>query len=359
MNEDLSGYHLLKERLQKSIPLIEDMLKNPPQKKKFPQTPVFYTCGVGSSESHARFFNYLVNAYTRAKSVFVPLSRYVSPLDRPFHKATLVVISQGISPNTLLALKEHHRFEHTILFTATKLDTPSKKAFSQKAAILKELIEAKATIVTFPIENEYELLIRVIGPLCAYLAILQFVSVHLQPNLPFCSTDKLIKSLEASYQKTFDVTCGQKAFSLEQGSYILASNPLCEFSQNLCYKVLEGLFLPLPHLCDVISFAHGPFQQLTLKPYPVFFLDQGTPTDHFLFHKTEPLFQAAKVPYWRIFSHLPTPWSILEFEVIFNAFILKNFHHYCPNQKNWPGKNLDASLYNLSDPVPLKFRVKE
>jgi len=349
--EEPLGHRLLESRIERCASIIESLIELP-VRPRLPHIPQhFVITGIGSSEAHARFFVNLINEYSTATAHFAPISSFLNSAKIEYKQSTLVVISQGICPNAMLPLNQSHEFEHTVLFTAVTETGAIESGSKDKIRILKKLYAENQTIINFPIEHEDNLLLRVIGPIAGYLAIIQFINLHWPDAIPSCPYKDLLNAIHQAKEKVPPSLIEEFPKDIKSGSILLAQSPLSQYIHNLSSKFIEGLFVSQPHIIDYLSFAHGPFQQWTVNPIPVIIFDSGTSTENILYEQITPLLKVTESSVWRIISDLPPPWSILEFEAIINQFILQVIKNTNINLRNWPGKDQDKSLYNIQDPI--------
>lgn len=334
---DPLGHILLQTRLHQSITELDILLKQSISPPKHPLASSILTTGIGSSEAHARFFSYLINQYTYSTSEFTPIaSFYHSPTKNKSvaKPSTLALFSQGLSPNASLPLKHQDRFQATLLFTACEKLPP---------------LVPQTTVIQFPIPNEFQSFLRIIGPLCAYLAAIQAILTYFPKNtLPAIPNNffEILQNTEERLPPSLDPFLNIPT----SGCSILASPPLSLYANNLSLKFLEGVFSPPPPVYDLLSFAHGPFQQLVKNPQPLIILTSNSPDDKELLKHVTPLLENIKAPHWILLATLPHPWSIFEFECILNHFVFKLIQMLKINQRRWPGQHLDSPLYNLNQP---------
>lgn len=347
------GHELLKARLEQCPALIAGML-NHPLKLSCGRTfdsAHFVVAGTGSSEAHAKFFVYLINHYTRACAEFKWLSAFSEKSIQETQDKTLVIFSQGLSPNAHMALARSPQFRHTVLFTSTTIESASKVGKLVWVEILQRLLDGGNEVVYFPIEDEYTVLIRLIGPLTGYLACLQFLE-HFSPGyLPGCDATRLLASLENAGLQAADAP--NKAILAEghKGIHLLGSAPFSEFGQNLAYKFLEGLYWPMPALWDYLQFSHGPFQQWQIDKRPIIILHGNTCTEEDYLERTLKMLRPQPDPLWIIKSDLPICYRILQYEMVLNHFLIQALSELKVNQIDWPGKELDGPLYEVSQPL--------
>ena len=330
---DPLGHKLLEERIQACGSVIAGMLETPSSSRMPEIFKEYIVTGIGSSQAHARYFEDLINRYTSARARYVPFSAFLKD-NLSFDKdSTLVVFSQGLSPNAYIALRREDEFKHTVIFTAKEV-IPSKKQ----------------TVVKIPVKDEYQLLVRVIGPMVGYLSVIQFINENWPNSIPEVSKEELLLAINKADQKVRNMAISDNDLEgLKQGPIILTHEPINEYGQNLAFKLLEGPFLPMPGVVEYLDFSHGPFQQLVSSPRGVILLRSKSKTDEYLYAKLKSLLERSRAPVWEVYSSLPSPWSILEFEAVLNHFMLKVIKEFKVNQRDWPGKGEDGSLYCIKE----------
>ncbi len=335
-SEDPLGHKYFETLLSQCPATLQTMVEQPIMTTLPLVTENFTVTGIGSSEAHARFFVHLINHYTESKAYFLPLiSFYKTDLKRK-KDTSLVVFTQGMSPNAHIAINRRQLFQHLILFTGQTL---------QSNEVLKILYQERQTIIELPAQHEKGLLIRILGPLCGYLSILQFINHNWDNIIPPCNKDlsEVLFQTQNKGKSNSDYFLSNNPKNI----ILLLGSPLCEYSQNLAYKFLEGLFLPLPTSVDYLSFAHGTFQQWINDPKLIIFFTQNSSADIELYRRAYSMVEEAKSKTIEISSELTPPWNIFEYEMILNHLILAGIKKFDINQRNWPGKNLDYVIYSL------------
>eukprot|EP00762_Andalucia_godoyi_P003880 ANDGO_08555.mRNA.1 hypothetical protein len=379
------GHALLRERLAESASQVLDMLRtfDPKSVELCPnlrrlllsneaQSGMrFVVTGTGSSEAHGRYLVHLINRFVSGSThtdgvsrvyaaEFVPLSTFCleGAANSNSANAVLVVISQGISANARIALKQRCHFRHCVLFTSTTDRTAAPP--TAKGALLLALHEearssGRADVVLFPKEDEYVLLIRLIGPLAGYMRVLQFaqgvfgeISNITTAHFPTFSSDMLTEAWSRS-ERACQQLVQDMPFSdlIARGIQLIVPNDVIPYCQNLQFKFLEGLYTPFPPVWDPMSFAHGPFQQAErysrdLQPFRLFL--HGTCGSHSSLAERLRQMVPSLV---QVASDLPAPYRIFEFEFILNRYIAQACESLQINQMDWPGKGLDGPLYLL------------
>lgn len=283
----------------------------------------FVVTGLGTSEAHARYLVWLLEraCASRVTASFVALSSFVTgdaPLDA---NATLVVFSQGISPNAQLALRSATGFRHVVVFTSTSVDDERSAGREERAALLSELQARGADFVRFPLLSEYTTLVRVIGPAAGFLAGHRFVAAltsgsaaPLSRITPAEVTNMV--TLRAPTALLHAMRADTPAF--EGGFVLVAPSPLAGFAQNLSFKFMEGLYWRCPQIVELLSFAHGPFQQLCLRPRPVVILQTGVLGELELVERCVSILRAAGLAGFVVRVNAAPALAVLGFEAIFN-----------------------------------------
>tara|TARA_B100001248_G_scaffold262395_1_gene258112 strand:- start:51327 stop:52337 length:1011 start_codon:yes stop_codon:yes gene_type:complete len=330
--EDPLGHQCLLERIGSITEKAAILLKDPVSiRPTHPDAPIIVT-GVGSSQAHAQYLAYLINQYTSTTAVALPLVSFTKKLPPSTNEHTLIVFSQGLSSNARIALKHCNAFKETFLITAQSSPTQD--------------LAPEIKPIHIPCDEEKGLLIRTIGPFLGFLASLQLVEYVWPGAIPSCTEETLLEALKTTPQKSQAL---QKELSLEAcqaGCTFLTTPGLALSCYNLGFKFLEGLFLPMPAIWDILTFTHGPFQQLRQHPGPILSLT-GNQKDNMLFQKAETMITACSTTHAQLQATLSSPWSILEYEMILNHWLLGELKKSSIDQKNWPGKGEDAKLYDI------------
>lgn len=347
---DPLGHELLAQRLRAVEPLLLSMLERPLERVSAHTltSRSFLVTGTGSSEAHARFLVHLLNRRARRPAEFIPLSAFVDmPAD--FGRGrTLVVISQGISPNAQVAIQRAGDFDHAVMFTSTTTGGAEAAGKHERAALVRRLEAQGVEFVRSPLEEEYSTLIRFIGPLAVYVSAWQFARCLAAELLPPLEPATLAKLLRARAPETAVARFIREADAFRRGFYLIAGAPLCEFAHNLAYKFLEGLYWSAPVIWDYLQFAHGPFQEVTLQPRPVVILEGPGSTEAELATRTRRMLESAHVPCIDLKSTAAGPLAIFEYEALFNDLVHQLVRHFHIDQRNWPSKGKDDPLYGFA-----------
>ncbi len=297
------------------------------------------TSGIGSSEAHARLLAHLVAEHTRRPARFLPPSALLTPA--PACAAdTLVVFSQGLSPNAQLVLAHAQRWRQVVLATAVT-----------DAARLAPLRARGVVLVHFAGEDEYGTLVRVTGPLTGSLCALALArALGAAVDVPAAA---LAAALTAAPHAVAGVTPAMLAAPLA----FVTSGAYGELITNLRLKVLEGMLRPLPPAWDLLHLAHGPFQQAVAAPATFLALTRpDAPHDEPLLARFESMLEPARHALVRLRASLPAPLALLEHEMQLDVLLLRDLEARGVDQVRWPGRGRDGALYQLASP-PLARRL--
>jgi hypothetical protein len=189
------------------------------------------TTGIGGSEAPARLLaETLLSRGVPAR--FLPLS--VFALDPPSGES-LVVFSQGLSPNARLSIAAAPRFSSRYVMTSV---APSG------GNALDAFLEAGFTPVLVPPREERGLLVRVVGPVVAALVALRWGGVE-------------ITGAEAA--EAYRRGRARHGAVIEPSAMVLAGVST-EGAHLFRWRVLETLLIGDLPTWDVLQIAHGPLQ---------------------------------------------------------------------------------------------------
>ena len=186
--------------------------------------------GIGSSEAHARLLAHLVAERTGRRARFVPASALLAPGAAPAAD-TLVVFSQGLSPNARLVLA------HVARWRQRRARDGGHRRRSPGAAARPR----RDVVVSFAGEDEYGTLVRVTGPLAGYLCAIRLARAFGVPvDVP---AERIEPALAAAFAAARRVAA---AALWRRRSRSSCRGPTASWSTNLRLKVLEGMLRPLP-----------------------------------------------------------------------------------------------------------------
>ncbi|MGA0333605.1 MAG: hypothetical protein ACO3N7_08310 [Kiritimatiellia bacterium] len=302
--------------------------------------------GVGSSEAAAR---YLVQLCNRAgiPAEFQPLSFFYGQISLPPENPPyLALFSQGLSPNAGIVLEQRQPFAGTLLFTASTPEGQRRAGKPGRAACLEMLTAEGSTLILHPLENEYEILPRFVGPLCAMFAVALFMEQAAPGSL---GGPAMLNSVPDCVERVELPPLPEWVEDLQPGLSFWFTQTVSQYAQNLSCKLLETLFLPPPTLGDLLAFSHGAFQLSMLRPSPHWIFCTRDPVEQQLLNKLLPLYNRTGT-YKIIESPLPAPLSVFYFEAYLNQLLLQALEGSGVNLIQWPGKGMDGEGYGLCSP---------
>lgn len=343
------GHEILKERIESIPDHLRSALQAPaPDVEALKAASSIVTTGLGSSEAAARYLTSLLNRNGRMRAEFIPHSVFYGELPSYEERPHLVLFTQGLSPNAEIVFAQRHHFSGLTLVTASTEEGQEQAGKPNRVKLLRDILAGGNAIIRHPIENEYEILPRVIGPICAELTCLRMASAVLgAKTLPLPGEDALITPLEESFLPSHELD--DWATELLEGVDFFFTNRESTYAHNLSCKVLETTFRPLPRLYDAFHYAHGPFQadRLTSARKWIFTGPEAAASD--LFGKLSPLFERTG-PTRITRSPLAEPYSLFYYEQFLNTVVLRAAEIAKVNLINWPGKGEDSEGYSLSQP---------
>lgn len=346
---DPLGHELLARRLASIPSVLAGMLAAPPMELR-PATLAsrrFVVTGTGSSEAHARYLAMLLNLHTDCAASYLPLSGFTVAEPAAFADKTLVVFSQGVSPNARIALNRRGDFAHCVLFTATTPATALAAGKADRAALLGRLIDDGGELVEFPLAEEYTTLIRFVGPMAGYLAALRFAARFAGCRFAGPDAASILPLLETKPPEDLRAAMIGLPSAFSQGFNLVTAAPISDYAQNLACKFMEGVFWPCPPISDFLQFAHGPFQQMNAHPKPVVILQGGSSAEADMVDRSVRMLRDAGLGAFVIRVDAPSLYSIFGFEAALNALVFDVMRHLRVDQVNWPGKGRDDLLYGF------------
>jgi hypothetical protein len=352
ISNDPLGHELIEQRLAQIPSLLVQMLEETPVTLSSTTRTAqsFILTGIGSSEAHARYLTLLLNIYTNCQALFIDFIGLMKMQNMFTSDQVLILVSQGLSPNAQMVLKYGQEyFSHVILFTSMN----KEQLMTKYQWIHIEKIE----IIQFPLYDEYVTLIRIIGPICAFLATILFIQNLTNKQLievDYLREICITKSSSHSLLRQVMIDDYQQQFS-HGPFYLIVSSPLNNVCQNLCYKFIEGVYWTSPIICDYLQFAHGPFQQIrsiTIRSSAILcIVDKSNPFDIELERRLRQMVNEHDLIniYTLDLSSSSSSiiYSIFELEMKFNRIILEIMCANGCDQIHWPGKGQDQPLYSF------------
>lgn len=346
---DPLGHDLLAARLAAIPGILADMIARGPAPLR-PATLAsrrFIVTGTGSSEAHARYLTMLLNLHTDRAAAYLPLSGFTTAEPASFTGATLVVFSQGVSPNAQIALRRRGDFAHCVLFTATTPAAALAAGKPDRAALLQGILDSGGELVEFPLAEEYTTLIRFVGPLAGYLAALHFAASLAGSRVRPPTHAELLPLLDAPPPP--DLLAAMKGLpsAFSAGFNLVTAAPISDYAQNLACKFMEGVYWSCPPISDFLQFAHGPFQQMNAHPKPVVILQGGSAMESEMVDRSVRMLREVGLDAFVLRVDAGPLLAIFGFEAALNALVFEVMKHLRVDQINWPGKGRDDLLYGF------------
>lgn len=339
MKEDRFGLSLLRERMDSIPSLIErynfSLCSLPDLSGKI------LISGVGSSEAHARFLQYWLTELLQLNAQFVSFELLLRSLPNPSAgEGSLVIFSQGLSAQARRVLETRNRYSSCTLFTSCTSAGLEQAGKHEVAELLRKLQDEKTALVTYPLESEFQVLMRVVGPFFGFYAVSTLLRA-MRAKIPAPPTSDLLAALQRAR------TAAAEMPRLPEAVGIVVSSPDSLYSQNLGFKLLEGCYFP-PIFCgDFLHFPHGPFQCAVKRKAHLLLLSGGDEFERSLQARCGEMLESAGLTFTRFTSVLPPILRMLEYEMFLNEIVLREIKLRKINQREWPGKGLDGPLYNL------------
>ena len=111
-------------------------------------TTGFVVTGVGSSAAHARLIAHALDAGLGVRARFKSVGAFLEAGPVGESRDVLIVVSQGLSPNARIALRDRERWAGVVLLTATTVEGARRVGRDDEAALLLELGRAGVRVKT-------------------------------------------------------------------------------------------------------------------------------------------------------------------------------------------------------------------
>jgi len=333
------GHDLLAERIDQAGPVLLEYLGSETHiGKGWSRDHHYWTTGVGSSEAHARF---LASRIRRAggSAGFIGYAEWLAGGEKPGREGELLVFSQGLSANAMLVMDHRGGADSTTLFTAETTDALRKRGKDKRADWLTKGLANGLTVVNFPLQNEYEILLRVIGPLAGYAAALKW----LRAEAPVSRLESAFRRIEA-LSASGDVE--EWVDTWLSGAEVLLLDATLDYFQNLAYKRMEGIFREATVFREAFQFGHGPFQLAVESPRPQWILGPEGEAEAELRKRVGKLCKRRQLRCLNWSPILEAPYSIFEYEMFSNRILAAAIRRTPADQRHWPGQGEDGELYD-------------
>lgn len=344
---DALGHDVMGRRAAEAWPLARALLLEPPGPEWRPGHGGVIATGVGSSEAHARYLVGLLRQHASVPAWFEPLSAFLDPgFPGPATAGrTLVVFSQGLAANAQVALERRRDFASVVVMTSATVEGQDRAGRTERAAILRRLAAEGSRVERFPLEDEYAILVRLIGPLCGFAAAWRLASCVKGHSLG--PARDLVEQLDAwaagpwSHRMLAGI---EEALEAHRAGFVVATGPgLGGCAENVVAKFVEGLYWRGPRVVDLLGLAHGPLQQLVAAPEPAWVLG-----DDALARRAESVLAGAGLRARRVPMPGAADVAPLAAELLLNPVLVGLARRLGVDQVNWPGKGMDGGLYGIS-----------
>lgn len=270
--------------------------------------------GVGASAGPARLFAWLLAHRMRLCARFVPLSAFVAepaPSGR-----TLVLVSQGLSPNACLALRHASRFERVLVLTSTR------PANAGPGVLLAEVQARGGAVVVLPPEEEDGMLLRVIGPAMAALAVCAIVESARGAGDLRSIASALPRVLATAAERALAASAHLRSEALDGPCAFVSTGVDPATLQAHRWKWLEGLRAGEPFGWDLIEIAHGPIQS-AWRPMPFLVLASADGAADGLLDRLDRVLAPGGHPRAVLRSELRFPFSFADHDAQLDALLLR------------------------------------
>ena len=299
--------------------------------------------GVGASAGPARLFAWLIAHRLRRVARFVPLSAFALPV--PPEGRTLVIVSQGISPNARLALRHARSFERVLVLTS------ARPANTGPGQILADVQAAGGTVIVLPPSEENGTFLRVVGPAVAALAA--------------CLIVERVRSTGGGEERgTLARRLGSALASAGERALAAASHVESALFDGPCamvsvgvdpavlqahrWKWLEGLRVPEPFGWDLLEIAHGPIQSAACPmPFVVLAGASAEPAEEDLVERLGRVIAPGGHALVVLRSALAEPFSFVDHDAQLDALLLRVLAERPRDLRSSASVGPDQPIYGL------------
>lgn len=290
--------------------------------------------GAGGSEGPARLLAELLVAEVGLAAVFRPPSAFLESSGPRPH--SVCVISQHLSPHAAMALDRSAGSPLRVLVSAETAPSPEVRVIRHG-----------------PGRREDLLLPRVLGPELATLTVLRWIAaLHREAHgaLPdwAAAFERVPAAAAAALERAEQaVAAAMQGPGLDGKALVLiATGELgSAAASGLAGRTAEALLRADATVFDVCAFAHGPFQ--SLYDAPMFILALEGPKSTAAFDRLALLPRPELHRLVRLPVTLPAPLCWLEHGAALAAVARSELRRRPRDLISWPGKGVDAPLYDL------------
>ncbi len=294
---------------------------------------VFCT-GIGASEGPARLLASLLPS-----ARFVPLSAFLLGDHRALLSsgAVLVLFSQKLSPNARMALDAATRFSRTVVVCGTD------RSLEQRL----ETFPTTTSVVRHEPDDESGFLLRVTGPAVAS-AVAMSLAALVTGGQTRADIEERLRQCAETMQRRLRTPLGHIDLVQKPPAFLVSGMDGAERAHVLRWTLLECPDLADPLQWDLLSFAHGPYQNVYAKPHTLFipYATSDMAVCSLLDRLLDMLKQTPHT-FFELPSELHRPWSVLEHLACIHRLVLDHVTKNPRDLRTWPGQGLDGPIYDL------------
>lgn len=287
--------------------------------------------GIGASEAVTRSLEPWFRHELRIRVTQVPLSAFIAD-DVTMQGQTLVLLSQGLSPNATLALARVREFQQALLITS----------LPAADARLDDWRAGGGLVWTLPPAEERELLVRVEGPMAAAFALARLGLEGVGRELP-AVLHALPGAVGAAQAKGFALA---ERWPLEhRRAPLVATGWYAHCLELIAWTWMEAWWTEPPPAFDVLQLAHGPWQQRFHEsgPWLCFTRPDDAPG---LWPRLERMLPERQ-SLLRVEASLPGTLALFEHLGFVQGLLAGVLRRDPKDLTQWPGKCTDGPLYEL------------
>jgi len=322
------------------------------------------TTGVGTSEGHARHLAELAAGYCDQPARFASTGSLSAGAPPGASADWLIVFSQGLSANARFALTDVGAWGRVFLVTGLHRGLSEEEGLSAEKRAWLDVLESRGvTLLDLGCGAEYGALLRVMGARAGYViawGVLRSLAERRLADAGAVVVDprKLRAAQEGAAAAAARVFADESSlvdfFDSERTLLIVGEAGVLEFAEQLTLKLAEGMLRPQPRAVDVLEFAHGPLQSVADRPASILFLVAGDESAESARWRAR--FEATLNPERHdlrvVRAGLCWPFAAVEYEAIFDAFVLRALDATNRDLVDWPGAAREAVLYDAGPALP-------
>jgi fructoselysine-6-P-deglycase FrlB-like protein len=308
--------------------------------------------GIGTSEAVAHVARSWFSRHAHRESEALSISSWMTgeQTQALAHTDALVLVSQGLSPNAKLVLTDRTIDSKITKILVTAVTDSALVALAQ---------EHNWLLCAHSPAMEDQLLVRVIGPLCALASLHALATDFETPAARENSSAPLLQAFASGRAAGRQLALqerGATQASRQLPLVVLTAGMYGGELAALRWILLEATLNPNVILLDALSFAHGPFQALFDRDAVFLLLERTLCAESALFDRVEQVLshcRGARV--WRICAGGDAAYASFFHAAATLEWLLLDPRNQPHTQQQWPGKSLDQPLYGI-DELPLRSK---